>query len=54
VWLNQTYSKIQRGEHLADTVPIKNVLEQGDVLSPLLFNFALECAFRSVKQTGRD
>jgi hypothetical protein len=52
VWLNET-SEVQRGEHLADTFPIKNVLKQGDALLPLLFNFALEYANRRVKHTGR-
>ena len=34
--------------------PIRNGLKQGDALSPLLFNFALECANRrvQVKQDG--
>jgi hypothetical protein len=31
------------------TFPIKNGLKQGDALSPLLFNFALECAIRRVQ-----
>jgi hypothetical protein len=29
--------------------PIRNGLKQGDALSPLLFNFALEYAFRRVQ-----
>ena len=33
--------------------PIKNGLKQGDVLSSLLFNFALECAIRRV-QVNQD
>jgi hypothetical protein len=34
--------------------PIRNALKQGDALTPLLFNFALEYAIRSdqVKQHG--
>jgi hypothetical protein len=34
---------------LSDAVPIKNGLKQGDALSPLLFNFALEFAIRRVQ-----
>jgi hypothetical protein len=34
---------------LSDTFPIKNGLKQGDALSPLLFNFALEYAIRRVQ-----
>ena len=30
-------------------VSCKNVLKQGDLLLPLLFNFALECAIRRVQ-----
>jgi hypothetical protein len=39
--LNKTYS---------DTVPIQNHLKQGDALSPLLFNFALEYAIKKVQE----
>jgi len=34
---------------LSDTFPIRNGLKQGDALSPLLFNFALEYASRRVQ-----
>jgi hypothetical protein len=40
--LNETYGKFRIGKHLADNFPIRNGLKQGDALSPLLFNFALE------------
>jgi hypothetical protein len=41
--LNETYSKV----HI-DSFPIQNGLKQGDALTPLLFNFALEYAIRKV------
>jgi hypothetical protein len=47
--LNETYSRVQVGKHLSDAFPIKNGLKQGDALSPLLLNFALEYAIRRVQ-----
>jgi hypothetical protein len=35
---------------LSDSFPFQNGLKQGDALSPLLFNFALEYAIRKVKE----
>jgi hypothetical protein len=46
--LNETYSKVRVGKLLSDKFPIQNGLKQGDDLSPLLFNFALEYAIRKV------
>jgi len=39
---------------LSDIFPNRNGLKQGDVLSPLLFNFALEYAIRRVQVTQDD
>jgi hypothetical protein len=40
--LNETCSKFCLYKHLLDAFPVQNGLKQGDALSPLLFNFALE------------
>jgi hypothetical protein len=46
--MNETYNKVRVGKLLSHKFPIQNGLKQGDSLSPLLFNFALEYAFREV------
>jgi hypothetical protein len=43
-------SKVRIGKHLSDSFPIQNGLKQRDVLSPLLFNFAVEYAIRKVQK----
>jgi hypothetical protein len=48
--LNETYSKVLIRKHMSDSSPIQNVLKQGDALSPLLFNFALEYVIRKVQE----
>jgi hypothetical protein len=47
--LNETYSKVCKGKCLSDSFPIQNGLKQGNALSPLLFNFAIEYAIRKVQ-----
>jgi hypothetical protein len=52
--LTVTYSRVRVGKSLSDMFPIRNGTKQGDSLSLLLCNFALEYASRGdqVKQDG--
>ena len=47
--LTETYSRVRVGKNLSDMFPVMNGLKQGDALSSLLFNFALEYAIRRVQ-----
>ncbi|KAJ4444008.1 hypothetical protein ANN_05797 [Periplaneta americana] len=47
--LSETYSRVRIGQFLSDAFPIHCGLKQGDALSPLLFNFALEYVIRKVQ-----
>ena len=53
VCLNETSSRVWVGHHLSDMFPIKNGLQQGAALLPLLFIFALAYAIRRV-QVNQD
>jgi hypothetical protein len=46
ICLNKICSKVRIRKYLSDKFPIQNWLKQGDALSPLLFNFALEYKVR--------
>jgi hypothetical protein len=53
IYLNETYSKVLIAKHLSDSFPIQNGLKQGEALSPMFFNFALEYGIgRSGKPGG--
>jgi hypothetical protein len=48
---DEIYSKVHIGKHLYENFPIQNGLKQGDVVSPLLLNFAVEYAIRKVQES---
>jgi hypothetical protein len=48
--LSETYIKVRIGKHIPENFPIQNGLKQGDALSPLFFNLALEYAIRKVQE----
>jgi hypothetical protein len=48
ICLSEKYSRVRGGKNLSDMFPIRNGLQQGNGLSPLLFNFALEYAISVV------
>jgi hypothetical protein len=47
--LNETYIKVHIEKHLSDSFLIQNGINEGDALSPLLFNFVLDYAIRKVQ-----
>ena len=46
--LNEPYDRVRLGKLLCDMSSINSGLKQGDGLSPMLFDFALEYAIRRV------
>ena len=53
MWLTETYSRFRVSKNLSHVFPIRNGLKQGDALSPLPFNFAIEYVIRWV-QVNQD
>jgi len=51
--LTETYSRVRVGKNVPDKFAIRNGLKQGDALTPMLFNFALEYTIRRV-QVNQD
>jgi hypothetical protein len=48
--LNETYVTLRTGKYQSDKLPVRNGLKQGDALSPLLFNLALEYTIRRLQE----
>ena len=48
--LNETHSRVRVGICVSDVFPFKNGLKQGDALTPLLFNLAVEYAIRRLEE----
>jgi hypothetical protein len=48
--LNETCGTVCISKYQSDKFPVHNDLKHGDALSPLLFNFTLEYAIRSVQE----
>jgi hypothetical protein len=46
----ESYSKVRIGKNLPYAFQIQNGLQQGEALSPLLYNFGLEYAIRKVPE----
>jgi retron-type reverse transcriptase len=52
--LNETCSKVCIGKYLSGTFPNQNGLKQGDTLSPLILNFALEYPISKVQENQAE
>jgi len=54
ICLNETYSTVWVGKHLSDMFHFKNGLKKEGVLLPLISNYALEYAIRSIQVNQDD
>jgi hypothetical protein len=43
-------NEVLKGKNLPNTTPVQNCMEQDGGLLQFLFNFALDCAIRNVKE----
>jgi hypothetical protein len=50
ICLKETYIKVRIFAYLPDSFPVQNGLKQGDALSPLILNVALEYSIRKVQE----
>jgi hypothetical protein len=48
--LNEIHNQVRIGKHLPDNFPFENGPRQGDSLSPLRYNFALEYSSKKVRE----
>jgi len=49
--LNETSSRVRVGKHLSGMFPVNNALKEGDALSSLFFNIAVDYAISMVQMT---
>lgn len=52
--MNKTRCKVKFNQHLSDEFEVKTGLCQGDALSPVLFNLALETVNRKHRKNMED
>jgi len=52
--LTETYRRVRIGKNVSNRFPIRNGLKQGDGLSPVLFNFALESVYTPAMARSED
>ena len=52
--LDGTQSKVRIENYLSSSFPIENGLKQGDALSPLIFNFAINYAIRVLQENSLE
>jgi hypothetical protein len=50
ICLDETYSRVCTGRSMSDVFPFQNVVKQVDVLSSMLFIFAVGCTMRKVEE----